>query len=66
MLQRLVERARGRIEIIVGGAVRSSNLEKLRTATGADWFHSSAITDGSEIADSDEIVRMVSILKEEK
>jgi copper homeostasis protein len=41
-LQRLVQKARGRIEIIVGGGVRSGNVDGLRE-TGARWFHSSCI-----------------------
>ena len=49
-LKRLVERANGRIEVIVGGGVRSGNLEVLRE-TGARWFHSSSVTDDSEEVD---------------
>jgi copper homeostasis protein len=49
-LKRLVERANGRIEVIVGGGVRSGNLEVLRE-TGARWFHSSSLTAGSEEVD---------------
>lgn len=49
-LKRLVEKADGRIEIIVGGGVRSGNLDLLRD-TGANWFHSSATTNGSDVVD---------------
>jgi len=42
-LKRLVEQAGDRIEVIVGGGVRSINLESLREITRARWFHSSAV-----------------------
>lgn len=49
-------RGRKRIEIIVGGGVRSANARLLLDATGAKWLHSSAIVDGkSGVADPDEI-----------
>jgi copper homeostasis protein len=54
-LRRLVERARGRIEVIVGGGVRSANVEGLVKDTGASWFHSSGIVDGSEEASPEEL-----------
>ena len=54
-LQRLVARARGRIEIMVGGGVRSGNVDGLWKATGASWFHSSAIVDGGEAASAEEL-----------
>jgi len=56
-LKNLVAAAKGRIDVIVGGGVRSSNLERLRQETNGLVFHSSAIVDveGGEIASGDEI-----------
>jgi len=57
MLRMLVEKARGRIEIIVGGGVRSTNLKELRSAIGEDvkWWHSSAVTGSREEANIVEV-----------
>jgi copper homeostasis protein len=57
MLKKLVATAEGRIDVIVGGGVRSSNLDWLRQETNALVFHSSAIVDvgADEIASRDEI-----------
>ncbi|KAE9364374.1 putative copper homeostasis protein [Stipitochalara longipes BDJ] len=57
MLKNLVAAAQGRIDVIVGGGVRSLNLENLRKETNAPVFHSSAIVDvgGGDIASRDEI-----------
>ncbi|KAF1986441.1 hypothetical protein K402DRAFT_377649 [Aulographum hederae CBS 113979] len=48
VLGRLVEAAEGRIEVVVGGGVRSGNLGGLR-GTGARWFHSAAMGEGEEV-----------------
>ena len=42
-------------EIIVGGGVRSSNIEMLRNQTCARAFHSSAITGEERVANIDEV-----------
>ncbi len=66
VLKMLVEKAGGRIEIIVGGGVRSGCLEELRRdivngdggrGGGVRWWHSSAVTDSGsrEDADADEV-----------
>jgi copper homeostasis protein len=47
VLKQLVEKAQGRISIILGGGVRSSNIEFLNQKTDASWFHSACITDNS-------------------
>lgn len=47
VLKQLVEKAQNRISIIVGGGVRSSNIEFLNQKTNAPWFHSACITDDS-------------------
>jgi copper homeostasis protein len=47
VLRALAEAAKGSIEIIVGGGVRSSNVRDLRLSTGIEhdgWFHSSCLT----------------------
>ncbi|AKK73642.1 copper homeostasis protein [Chryseobacterium gallinarum] len=59
-LKKLVELSNGRIEILVGGGLRSSNLEEIRTLTKAGYFHSSAITDGGAFANPDEVVALKS------
>lgn len=56
-LQNLVKSANGKIAIMPGGGVRSSNIEKLKES-GAQWFHSAAITNGSQYANSSEIEKM--------
>ncbi len=48
-LKKLVELSDGRIEILVGGGLRSSNIEEIREVTKAGYFHSSAITDGEPL-----------------
>jgi copper homeostasis protein len=63
ILAELVEAAKKRIDIIVGGGVRSSNLEMLRRETSAGWFHSSAIVEpGGEVASRDEVTRLTEIM----
>lgn len=59
-LKKLVELSNGRIEILVGGGLRSTNIEELRDFTKAGYFHSSAITDGGAFANADEVVALKS------
>jgi copper homeostasis protein len=55
-ISEIVEQTRGKLEILVGGGVRSSNIDELRRATRGNWFHSSAITDAStEVASAVEV-----------
>lgn len=63
-LKSLVEKAGNRIEIVVGGGVRSGNVKKLKEITGARWFHSSAIVgeDGGQIASMEEVASLREIL----
>lgn len=51
------------MEVIVGGSVRSDNLEGLVVATGARWFHSSASINGQPNVSTDQVRSMQSILK---
>ncbi|MGG5210377.1 copper homeostasis protein CutC [Chryseobacterium sp. MIQD13] len=57
-LKKLVELSAGRIEILVGGGLRSTNIEEIREFTHAVYFHSSAITDGGAFANADEVIAL--------
>lgn len=57
-LKKLVELSNGRIEILVGGGLRSTNIGEIRDFTKAEFFHSSAITDGGSFANTDEVVAL--------
>ncbi|WP_438966462.1 copper homeostasis protein CutC [Flavobacterium sp.] len=61
-LERLVEKAIDKINIMPGGSLRSSNLNEIKQKTKANFFHSSAITDATEIANPIEIQKLKSIL----
>lgn len=61
-LKQMVVAAGNNIEIMPGGGVRAANLEQLMQATGARFFHSSAVLHG-DTADSNEIQDMISILE---
>lgn len=54
-LKQLVEWSAGRIVIMPGGGLRSTNIMKISEATGAPYFHSSAITDGGDTAVAREV-----------
>ncbi|MDP5002252.1 MAG: copper homeostasis protein CutC [Flavobacterium sp.] len=58
VLKQLVIRAKNRIEIMPGGGLRSTNISELNEMVNANWYHSSAITDGSEIANPEEIIQL--------
>ena len=58
VLKQLVIQAKNRIEIMPGGGLRSTNISELNEMVNANWHHSSAITDGSEIANPVEIVQL--------
>lgn len=58
VLKQLVNQANNRIEIMPGGGLRSINISALNEMVDANWYHSSAITDGSEIANSEEIAQL--------
>ncbi|NPA10500.1 MAG: copper homeostasis protein CutC [Chlorobi bacterium] len=57
-LRKLVALSNGRIEILVGGGLRSSNIQEIREFTKAGYFHSSAITDGGAFANAEEIIAL--------
>ncbi|MDR2284673.1 MAG: copper homeostasis protein CutC [Sphingobacterium sp.] len=54
-LKHLVQRAEGRIVIMPGGGLRSTNVEEVLRETAAVYFHSSAITDGGNTAVAQEV-----------
>jgi len=62
MLSKLIGKAHGRITVMPGGGVRSSNLEALKESTKTEWYHSSAVTDQSEKASEDEVRLLKKIL----
>jgi copper homeostasis protein len=63
VLQHLVEKAENRITIMPGGGLRSSNITLIKEQTNAGFYHSSAITDGSEIANIEEVQALKSHLE---
>lgn len=60
-LAELIRKASGRITVMPGGGVRSSNIEALSHTT-ATWFHSAAITGNGQTADASEIAKIKRIL----
>ena len=65
LLARLVEHAAGRITIMPGGSIRSSNIGAIAAATGAIEFHSSGVIKRGavNITDDEEVRKMVHALK---
>lgn len=63
ILRELVTQANSRIEIMPGGGLRASNISALVEMVNANWYHSSAITDKSEIANPKEIIQLKNKLK---
>jgi copper homeostasis protein len=59
----LVENANNRIVIMPGGGLRSSNIEEIQCKTKAVFYHSSAISDGTGMANAAEIIALKSKLK---
>ncbi|WP_348811419.1 copper homeostasis protein CutC [Flavobacterium maritimum] len=55
VLQALVEKADDRIVVMPGGGLRSTNIEFLDQKVHASFYHSSAITDSTEMANGDEV-----------
>ena len=58
VLKALVLQAENRITIMPGGGLRSTNISELDELVNANFYHSSAITDGSEIANPEEIIEL--------
>lgn len=55
VLKTLEEKANGRIVVMPGGGLRSSNIETLDQEVNASYYHSSAIIDSSEIVNGNEV-----------
>lgn len=53
-----------KISFILGGGVRSSNIDSLRHQTNVSWYHSAAIMQPGETADQKEVERLQNILKQ--
>ena len=62
-LSELVSKANNRITIMPGGGLRSSNISKILQKTKANWYHSSAIIEGNQTANGNEISALKSNLK---
>lgn len=58
VLKDLVLQAENRITIMPGGGLRSTNISELDDLVQADFYHSSAITDGTELANPEEIIQL--------
>lgn len=61
-LKMLVQKANNRLNIMPGGSLRSTNLDEIKQKTKANFFHSSAIIDATEIANPIEIQKLKAIL----
>ena len=57
-LQSLVQNYSDKIEILIGGGVRSENIEELKKFTGGTCFHSSAILKYDTFVTNDEIKKL--------
>ena len=58
----LQEKLGTRITLILGGGVRSANVEDLKRRTGVQWLHSAAITKPGEDVDKEEVKNIQRIL----
>lgn len=61
-LAELVSKANNRITIMPGGGLRTTNIEFIKEKTKATFYHSSAITNGNETANPEEIQQIKSKL----
>lgn len=61
-LQLIQKLANGRIEIMPGGGLRSSNIKLLQEKLQPTFYHSSAITDQTETANPEEIKELKNFL----
>lgn len=61
ILKQLLQQSENKINIMVGGSVRSSNIQLLKDELNASWYHSSAILQGDK-ADLEEVRNLKSTL----
>ncbi|MDO5614584.1 MAG: copper homeostasis protein CutC [Cruoricaptor ignavus] len=61
-LKSLIEKYSSKINILIGGGVRSENIAELKDFTGGQFFHSSAIPIYEQFANEDEIKRLKKML----
>jgi copper homeostasis protein len=59
----MVRHAAQKVSIIAGGGVRASNIKELKELAHADWYHSSALVDGSGVASSEQVRSLVGLLQ---
>jgi len=62
VLEKIQKLADGRIVIMPGGGLRSSNIYLLKEKLEPTFYHSSAVTDDSEMANAEEIKFLISSL----
>lgn len=62
-ITQLVKKANNRITIMPGGGLRSSNCERIQAQTHANFYHSSAIIDGSQTANANEVIALKTNLR---
>jgi copper homeostasis protein len=62
ILKELQSRYGKKINIIAGGSVRSGNIREIQSTSGCTSLHSSALLNGLQTADPDEIKKMKSII----
>ncbi|KAJ4303291.1 hypothetical protein N0V90_002184 [Kalmusia sp. IMI 367209] len=60
---RLQQEFGSRITFILGGGIRSTNIEALRQQTSVPWYHSAALTQPGETVDKDEVTTLQALLK---
>ncbi|KAF2195251.1 hypothetical protein K469DRAFT_545338 [Zopfia rhizophila CBS 207.26] len=53
-----------KVTFILGGGVRSINIESLKRETSIEWYHSAAITKPGEDIDREEVQRLQTALKQ--
>lgn len=63
LLNQLKKKSKGRINFIAGGGVRASNISAIIKGFETDFYHSSAVIDNGDIANSDEIINLLNIIK---
>lgn len=65
VIKKLQDKFSDRINIIVGGGVRSGNLNSIKEFTNSNHFHSAAITDNSEMCNAEEVELLSDLLSNE-